>query len=196
MSDPAIFDAHCMALGRLCVAWATIDRQLNDLLGAMIGCAPATTACITTGTESVSARCDIMTRLVHIEPLSDAWASNVKKLLNHVSGDLAPKRNRLIHDYWSFADGTIVRLDRRASTAKQQSRKEIELTYDTEHVTPPDEVDKLTERVGQAAFLLHCAIRDVRDWKEHRWRVSPPLLSRAFDLPEVPDVLRKARPKR
>lgn len=195
MSDPAIFDTHCMALGRLCVAWATIDRQLNDLLGAMIGCTPATTACITTGSESVSARCDIMRRLVHLEPLDEAWAGHVKKLLDLVSNDLAPKRNRLIHDYWSFSDGTIVRLDRRALTAKPEAKAQIELTYDTEHVTPPDEADNLTERVGQAAFMLHCALRDVRDWKEHRWRVSPPLLSRAFDLPQVPDVLRRVRPK-
>lgn len=190
MSDPAIFEAHCLALGRLCVAWATIDRQLNDLLGAMIGCSPAVTACITTGTDSVTARCEILGRLAHEDPVSEDWPQLFAKLLKRV-GEQAGKRNRYVHDFWGLSKGTLVRMDRRAFAKKPQSRQPMKIVFDTEHVTPPDEVDQLTEEIGKTAFMLHAALREVRDWRsEHRWRVSPPLLRRAFDLDDVPDVLK------
>ncbi len=190
MSDPGIFEAHCLALGRLCVAWATVDRQLNDLLSALIGCSPAATACITTTVDGVAARCDIMGRLAYENPVSDEWPSLFVRLLTNVNV-LAGKRNRYVHDFWGYTRGTLVRMDRRAFAKRPQSRQPVQLTYDAEHVTPPGEVDRLTEEIGKTAFILHAALRDLKDWRgPHRFRVSPPLLQRAFDLADVPDVLR------
>ena len=190
MSDPDIFEAHCLALGRLCVAWATVDRQLNDLMGALIGCSPAATASITSTADGVSARCDILARLAYENPVSEDWPELFGKLVQRVT-QLSAKRNRYVHDYWAFTKGTLVRMDRRASAKRPQSRQPVKLTYDTEHVTAPGEVDRLAEEIGKTAFILHAALRDVRDWRgPHRWRVSPTLLGRALDLADVPDVLK------
>jgi hypothetical protein len=190
VSDPAKFDAHCMALGKLCVAWAIVDRQLNDLLGALLGSSPTATACLASTVDAVGARCDIMRRLIHEDPLTEEWVTLCTKMLVTVSDDLAARRNRYVHDYWSLTEGTLVRLDRRVIAKRPQSRQPVKLSFDSEHATPPDAIERLTEEIGQMVFLLHVAARDVRDWKKHRFRPTPPLLCRAYALPDLPDMLK------
>jgi hypothetical protein len=188
--EPTPYEAHCMALGNLCVVWATIDRQLNDLMAALIGCSPAATACIASAADTVGARCNIMRNLVHEDPINEEWAKLFVKMLTSISGDLAARRNRFVHDYWGFTEGTIVRLDRRATAKRQQSRAPIKLIYDTEHVTPPGAVAALSKEISQMSFILHSALRDVQDWKgAHRSHASPPLLNRAYGLISVPEML-------
>lgn len=201
MSDVAIFDAHCLALGRLCVSWSVVDRQLNDLLAAFTKASPAAVACITSSIDAVGSRCEMLRKLGYEDAVGDEWSTAFDKLMVRLSQDLAPQRNRYVHDYWSMTDGALRVLDRRARVGRGQSRESAKLTYDAEGVVPVDAVDRLCEEVGQMAFMLHAALRDVRDWRRSRQRAIPPLLCRAYDLRDVPDVLRpimrgQQRPRR
>lgn len=187
ISKPS-FDDHCLALGKLCVAWAFIDRQLNDLVQAMLGCSAAAAASVATITDSVAGRSKI-TRLLNAErPISDAWTDAFHTLLKELDR-VAQLRNRLVHDRWELTSEGLIRIDRRASTRKAQSRKPIVLEFDTEHATRPEEVTELISEIGKIAFVLHCALRDQEDWRREATLVEPPLLIRAGDLEALPDAV-------
>jgi hypothetical protein len=138
--------------------------------------------------DSVAARCNIMRPLVREKPISDEWVDAFGVMLAQIEA-LAKSRNRMVHDRWELAGGSVIRVDRRAFTKRPQSRQPVSVEFDTEHVTQPGEVDELTAKVGRMAFLVHCALRDLEDWLQQGLQVSPPLLIRAHDLPQIPDVL-------
>lgn len=184
-----MFEAHCLSLGRLCVAWAVVDRQLNDLIAAFTKASPASIACITSSIDAVGTRCEMLRKLGFEDPISEEWASEFERTMWHLSQTIAPKRNRYVHDYWFLSEGTLKRLERRARAKKAQSRKPNELSFDTESIMPVDAVDQLTSEVGQMVFLLHAALRDIRTWRQSRRRTEPPLLCRAYNLPSLPDAL-------
>ena len=190
MSDEAMFDAHCLALGRLCVAWAVINRQLNDLLGALTRATPAAVACITSSIDAVGSRCEMVRKLGYEDPISPEWAQLLDKTTIHIAQELAPRCNRYVHDYWCVDEGALRAPDRRARVRRAQSRQPIDLTFDVDQVTPTDAVDQLRTEVGQATFMPHAALRDAQMWRQHRTRAVPPLICRAYDLRDVSDVLR------
>ena len=198
MSEEAMeecsLEGHYTALGRLCVAWAVLDRQLNDLLAILLGCSSAAAACIASSNDAVAPRCEMMRKLVYEKPRDVEWIGLFVNLMNLISQDLASKRNRFVHDYWSFTEGTLKRLDRRANISRAQSRTPIALAWDTEHVTAPDEVDLLRGRIEDASFRLHCAQRDLETWAQGERLAGPPLLARTRDHFALQDSLQQSAP--
>lgn len=189
MSGSTVFDAHCLTLGKLCVTWAFVDRQLNDLLRAMLGCSEGAAASVSTSADSVGARINIIRLLNGERPISPDWTSAFDTLLNSIN-NCAKLRNRFVHDRWELSDGGLVRIDRRARTKKPQSRKPIVLEFDTEYVTDPGEVENLITKVGKIIFALHCAIRDQEDWRSSdTGMIGRPLLLRAGDYDALPDAI-------
>lgn len=187
ISKPS-FDDHCLALGKLCVAWAFIDRQMNDLVQAMLGCSQAAAASVSTIADSVAARTKIIRLLNAERPISVLWTDAFDTLLKELDR-ASQTRNRFIHDRWELTPAGLVRIDRRASARRSQSRKPVVLDFDTEHATPPEAVEALTATIGKIAFGLHCALRDQEDWRRASLLASPPLLIRAGDLEALPDVI-------
>ncbi|WP_139150000.1 hypothetical protein [Sphingobium yanoikuyae] len=189
MSGSTVFDAHCLALGKLSVTWAFIDRQLNDLLRAMLGCSEGAAASIATSADSIAARIKIVRLLNGENPISSAWTLAFERLLQTLE-QTARTRNRYIHDRWELTQEGLVRIDRRAATRKPQSRHPIVLEFDTEHVTDPADVEALTSTVGKLVLVLHCAIRDQEDWREKgRTFNETTLLLQAEDYEALPDAI-------
>jgi hypothetical protein len=121
VSATTISDTHCLALGRLCVAWAFVDRQLNDLIQYMIGCSDASAASIATVADGTASRCNLIKLLNHERPISEGWTAALHKLISEIQ-EVAQVRNRYVHDRWELTDDSIVRIDRRAAARKGQSR--------------------------------------------------------------------------
>lgn len=105
---------HAMNLGQLCMSWAALDRVIDDLFEPLLDCSAAQVASIVTNVDNISARCDILKRFLHLEPVGDEFREWLVAVLNRVSNELAPLRNRYIHDHWSVKLDAIVRTDKRA----------------------------------------------------------------------------------
>jgi hypothetical protein len=158
-------DRHALSIGRLCMAWAALDMMLDDLFEPMLRCSPGEVASIITNVENISGRCDILKRLLTIEAPSETYRTWLIGLLNRVSTELAPLRNRYIHDRWVVTHEKTVRTDKRAKIQKAQSFQTERLLFDTEHVTVPTEVDKLTQRTTLVLAMLSFAEHDLRVWR-------------------------------
>src|SRR5688572_22377114 len=105
---------HAMQLGKLCMAWAALDGVLDEIIGNLLQCSPAQTACIVNQMDKVGIRCALITRLIYLEDVGDEWRNWFVMVLNRVSEELSPLRNRYVHDQWSIKFDGITRIEKRA----------------------------------------------------------------------------------
>ena len=118
-SSPQIFERHMLALGRLCVVWAFVDRLLNELIQAFLGCTAGQAATIGTEADTAAARCKMLKNFAHEGPPGEEWRGAFDRLMNCLLDDEGPKRNRYIHDYWTSASGKLERMDRAEAAVKK-----------------------------------------------------------------------------
>jgi hypothetical protein len=159
-------DTHALSLGHLCITWAVLDRAVDALFEPLLQCSDSQRASLVTDMENISSRCNTLTRLLVIEAPSPAYRDWLTALLNRVRTELAPIRNRYIHDLWRVSSEEIIRLDKKAKSKKPQSHHNIEIDYDIKTVTPPDEVDKFNLRVTLVMTMLLFAEFDLVRWRQ------------------------------
>jgi hypothetical protein len=192
----AITDAHAAALGYLCLSWAGLDSAVNRLFEPLLKCSSAQIGCIVP--ENVRLRCEALKRLLHIEPLPDPLVSFAVGLLDRASGELAPLRNRLIHDGWSITKDQTTRIDRRAKLGKPQSRRRIRVVHDTKHPTQLEEINRVSERISTVQIALSALIHVLQRWRSEgripeldvQWAPAATRLSRCLNCvvdPASPD---------
>jgi hypothetical protein len=166
-------EAHAMSLGRLCIAWAVLDRTVDGIFKPMLNCSDAQVASIVTNIENISSRCDILKRLITDSKVPRAYAEWVIALLHRVSGELAPLRNRYVHDSWDITHEEVTKIDKRAKITKAQSRQPDQLLFDTKDVTPTTEVDKLIAKVTLVMAMLSFARFDLAHWQQTKLPIEP-----------------------
>lgn len=173
--ESPVFVAHMLALGRLCVISAYVDRLLTDLIQVFLGCTDAQAAIIATQNDRTASRCKMIKSLAAENSPGKAWLAALNGLIDHlfICGE---KRNRYVHDQWSVESGSLARKDRRASVKKPQSHGEPKLVFDTKHVTPPEDVTDLAVLYAITAFCLHGAKKDLEAWKQSGQLPTPSLL--------------------
>lgn len=164
---------HAMSLGRLCMTWAALDRTLDRLFEPILRCEPSEVASILTNIENISSRCDILIRLLVNDAPGKEYRTWLTALIRRVSGELAPLRNRYVHDHWEVSDVQIIGTDKRAKIGKAQSRLPETLSFDTRHVTNPEDVDKLTARITAVLVGLAFAEIDLRQWRKTGQHLEP-----------------------
>ena len=153
-----------LALGRLCVVWAYIDRLLNDLIQAFLGCSHGQAAIIGTEADNASARCRMLQKLAVEASPDDEWRDLFLALMKRLLDEQGPKRNRYIHDYWTASNGSLERMDRRAAVKRLQARQPPQPVFNTWQVTPPEDVEHLSVDLTITALALQTAIKDVSAW--------------------------------
>lgn len=166
-------DSHALQLGRLCISWAVLDSYLDKILGALLRCTPDKISAITTSAGDVGQRCEMIKRLIVIENPGAAWRNWLIALITRASGELAPLRNRYVHDGWHVKELKLIRTERRGKVGKPQSRTEPQYTYDAEHVTDPQDVLRLIMKVNLVWTMLAFAEYDLRVWREKGQPLEP-----------------------
>jgi len=110
--------SHYKALGHLCAVWASLDRAINALLQNLLDCSEAQVACLATQMDPVASRCALARQLIYTMTEQQWWIADYLILVNGITNQLGPLRNRCIHDSWEFHEKAINRVDRRAKLSK------------------------------------------------------------------------------
>jgi len=160
------FAAHMIALGRLCVTWSYMERLLNETLPPLLGCSDAQAAVIATEMSGTSTICNMLKTLAYADAPSPEWRDSFEKVLNQISGELAPIRNRYVHDYWTLSEGSIERLDQRAKLQKPQAFKDKGLHFNSWHTAKPGEIDDLSAKAAIFIMILYAARSDLIKWRQ------------------------------
>ena len=158
---------HQLALGRLCWAWAMLDRGVNELLAVILAVDAAQVACIATELDPVASRVRLIRKLLHTLGMPDWWRNALTQALNIVESDVGPLRNRCIHDSWSLSEGQLVRKDRRAFLKKLKARGADILQFDLEHTMKTGDIDLLNTDIMLGYLAFRGAQRDLEDQRKN-----------------------------
>lgn len=181
------FDMHMLALGRLCVTWATLDRHLTELISAYTGLSSSMTACVVAASDNIAPRCEILRLLAAESTPSPEWQSDFMMMVDIIRQQLAPLRNRFVHDYWTLSEGTLQRLESKASAKRPQAMQPHQLTFQRWHDHQPSEVDNLAVRVASIILVVRVAQADVQDWRRGQGQFRGSLTKMKMILKEVGD---------
>ena len=168
---------HALALGMLCIYWASLDRALDLVLERYLDADEKTVACITTSASDVSARCEMLKRLAYLKGPDGEWRDCLVRLLNRVQGELAAERNRYVHDDWDLSAEGMIRIDRRAKVIKPQSRQPAQLVHVFKRVAPVALVEDLTQRIVDMMVALSLMSSIYSMWLRGVPLAGPPRLA-------------------
>lgn len=166
-----VMEDHALALGTLCIYWATLDNALAHLLGSYLNSDEIASAVVA---SDISTRCEQIRKLAHVTGPDGEWRDCLVRILNMIQGEMAEARNRYIHDDWSVSEAGMVRIDRRPKLKKRQSREPITLVTETASVVPSDWVYQLVSRVVDAMLAVTFMGIDVRRWRKDGQPLKPP----------------------
>lgn len=146
--------------------WAILDRTIDLCLQPLIRLTPSQTASLVTSIENISARCDVVKRLALLESPNADWTAWFVQLLERVSGEIAPLRNRYVHDDWNLNDPIKpLKINKRAYVAKAGAHQQKTVSFgQTEHVST-EKVEKLTLRIAALYDALNVAVQNLVDWR-------------------------------
>lgn len=169
MSEPLAIgmpsDRHLLALGRLCVAWAVMDRKLTDVASVLIGRGPIVTAAIFPGAENMTPRSEAIKKLIVVEAPGDVeWQKQLTSLVKDVAGRLARRRNRLTHDEWFQTENELVRIQWAARIDAQEDGSS-RLNAGQRTNENPDEVEGFVKEIERAAYQLSLAAITLSRWR-------------------------------
>lgn len=162
----AAITAHEIHLGRLCISWAALDHELDSLFRPLLQCSAEQIAALVGNIDNTAARCEMLRRLIFVEAPSEPWREWFVGLIDRITNELGPMRNRYIHDAWSVFSQPLVRRDRRALVKQAQSRQPPKLVFNTEHVAEPGEVERFTSAVSTVLAAVAFAAIDLRRWRQ------------------------------
>lgn len=158
---------HQTAIGSLCMGWAFVDRELNYLIQAMLDSTYDDAHAIGTSLDSVAGRCNLLRDLASMHAPSNEWRAQLRRLLSHVQGPMASKRNRIVHDHWIPSGTTDVafKMNRQLKTEVDAKGEVKRIFYDTIEEMTLVEILMFNRDVLQAGIAISAAARDMRRFK-------------------------------
>lgn len=166
-----IINEHALALGQLCIYWATLDQAILELISEFSGSKVLATAMAAPDTSS---RCEQLRKLAYTNGPDGPWRESLITVINKTQGELAETRNRYIHDDWDLSKSGMIRIDRRPKLNRPKARAPIQLTADTRSVVPVERVRFVGERVVETMLAFTWFGIDLRRWKKEGQPTEPP----------------------
>jgi hypothetical protein len=144
-------------LGYLCLSWSWLDSSINSMLRALIDSPDEETSAAIANNMDMRNSCRAILALGFLKKPTDAWYSELQKLVNEIDNDLRVERNRMVHDSWHNTGEEAFRLTTYAKISKVQAR-ESALHFGEGKIVSPGQIRALCFRIfaagGHLADLL------------------------------------------
>lgn len=92
---------HATALGYICITFANLEFTLDTFLTSALKLSDDEARAIIKATGKFENRCTLLIELIYANCKDKEWAEALEEFINqNIKADIAPERNRLIHDAW------------------------------------------------------------------------------------------------
>lgn len=172
---PDRFGDLATAIGYLAMDWAHLDATLDFVVEALLDITGDQQSCVTAVLPGVEQRCQLVSRLVHIDPPTSEWLTDFDEIIQVLQGVMVGKRNRYIHDAWTQNGADFHRTDKRALIKKPQAGSDKALF--SRRITPVklDDVWNLIKQVDDVGTDLWWISLEYFAWiREKRVPASNP----------------------
>lgn len=160
------------AIGKLCMVWASLDHALDDAIEQILDCSKAQARILSTQLDKITGRTKLIKQLLFTLDQEPEWIAKATELLNRIEIEVAPRRNRIIHDGWDFEGLTPQQIDKRAKIGKLQSRQPPAISFDTPSACSATEINDLIVTASVCTVGLLLISIEIREHRG-RGRISP-----------------------
>src|SRR5262249_2079783 len=92
--------AHANLIGRMCIAWSSLEMDLAVLLSTLAEISDPKTKNVLIGLLDMPEKVRACLALGFALKPNDVWFDRLQKALRQTSDQLRPERNRMVHDTW------------------------------------------------------------------------------------------------
>ncbi len=175
-------DEHMKALGYFCLQFAILEFYLDLLIQALLDGDASLRRVLCQSIGQIGNRCDFAIKLLYAVPIEAARRDEIEVLINEIRTDLAPNRNRLIHDVWiggehlSTPSSHPFQVDERIWLKSPQSHLPKELISAIERERPLQGILDLTERTNRVAGSIYTHMLNYAGWRQRHAKqpAAPP----------------------
>lgn len=154
MSDPhSVPDGYALAVGRLCIKCAVIDRLVRQVIQILLLSDAATSAAIMQSAGESSKLLELMIRLARVKMQSHDWLPILVRIETATKA-IQSERNRIVHDDLFIEEGTLIRVDRRATAGTAQAFQPKTLQFDKRKATSEKEIKAVCDRAENVIQAL------------------------------------------
>jgi hypothetical protein len=174
---------HATALGYVCFTYSSLELAINQYVETLLPCShDARRAIVDASGVTLATRCELVLKLASLRDPPAIWFCDLEALLKRVRDELAPERNRLIHDVWLSGGGDIKQWDQRAFLRRAQAGepKRIAPSAAPERSLPV--IWDLVRRIQEVNVHLLMVWFTFLEWQE---------TGRSPEASELPDEVRR-----
>ncbi|MFI5419453.1 MAG: hypothetical protein ACHQ1H_00650 [Nitrososphaerales archaeon] len=99
---------HYSAVGKVAVEWTRFEGYVNEMIRMLANVDNRFGECMTAQIANVNRSLDALCALVDLRKPGAADDKNFKKLIERIQS-VAERRNRVVHDNWTFDPGVTMR---------------------------------------------------------------------------------------
>jgi hypothetical protein len=130
---------HYSAVGKVAIEWTRFEMRIAEMVRMLAGVDNKYGKCITTQVANTARMLDALSALAELRCPGSAGEKPFKKRLDHIQG-LAERRNRVVHDEWTFDPGINVKWQNSARRVLKDTRIDMST----------DEVERLATEIIDA----------------------------------------------
>jgi len=158
------WDLITKALGELSVSWTHLDAAVDKLFQPLLNCTAEEVSCILV--ENVNARCSMLKRLIVVAKAPQDWQKWIFGLLDRISNEIGPMRNRLLHDALQVSDEGAYRIDKRPRLGRMRADQPISLSFNARHPVTIEDIHLLGDKMFTVSTALKIAQLSLSDWRK------------------------------
>jgi hypothetical protein len=132
--------AHYSAVGRVALYWTRFESEIARTVRMLAGIDNKYGECLTAQVANTARMLDALAALVELRAPGIATQKSFKKHLDNIQG-LAERRNRVVHDIWTFDPGKSTRWQ--TSVRRIHKSEPIEMTT-AEVETLASQIDEMS----------------------------------------------------
>lgn len=147
---------HLSAIGALCMSWSLMEAMLGELVRVLLNLELGQESESVSGNIDCRDQVQIALAVGFLKKIDDKWFEELKIVLDLIDNDLRNKRNRYVHDLWTFDVTTYVvqKVQWKTVIKRPQARKALELTTLHKTDVSVDDVWSASNAISDAAGRL------------------------------------------
>ena len=147
-------DAHALAIGHLCIAWANLEATVNHFMGELLGIGGSQFSDVLSANVDLRQKIQIVKGIGFLRKLSPEWFERLQGALDVIDNVHRPERNRYVHDDWRPKAKWTLRERKRVAIRRRQSRKPLEISTFERAIVDPEQIWGLVERITESQDVL------------------------------------------
>lgn len=155
--------SYATAIGYVCINWTWLEQIVDVALSYFMNqqISSVEMECVVVNAD-IHDKLKMLKALAQLRKPDDDWFDRMDTLINKISQNIAPRRNRVVHDRWTPGHSdAAMRTYARTAIVKPQSHQPKKLTTHQTFSMKVTDINAVSKDITLATHALFVLMRDV-----------------------------------